>query len=246
MITIAAGILSAACLALGAYAVEFNFEAFSNPVLVLQYAHHYKEAYWFVLLDMAGYYLLLLPAIFYLHQQYKFHSPWVPLLSFSGAAYVLVGAIGAGFLATAWPELMQQYLTASKGDQDFIVPLFATITSMVTKGLWNILEVLFAATWWIGFGILLRKDNKSIGILSIIAGTACLTDALGTMINIKALAEIGVNVYLVLGIVWPIVLGVRLVRKSFNQANNIADNSNTLQLNTQPYEQGKKNSPVVG
>lgn len=238
VLTVMAGVLSAACLLLGAHAVAYNFEAFSNPALALQYAHQYKEMYWFMLLDMAGYYLLLLPLIFYLHQQYKYQSPWVSLFSFSGIAYVLTGAIGAAILAATWPELMQQYLSATKAGQDTIVPLFTTITHMVTIGLWNILEVLFAATWWIGFGTLLYKDNKFIGVLSIIAGVACLLDSAGTMMGAKLLAETGVNVYLVLGIVWPLVLGIQLIRKSSTQSTPHSAVSNTVTLKTEPHVQG--------
>lgn len=217
-LTVLSGILAAACIFLGAHAVEYNFEAFSEPALVLQYAHNYNQAYWFLLLDMAGYYLFLLPVIFYLHQQYKYHSPWVQLLTFSGTAYTLIGAIGAALLAVAWPELMQQHLTASTEGQATIVPLFEIITNVVTKGLWNILEVLFAATWWIGFGLLLRRDHKFIGLLSIIAGIACLLDSIGNMFGSKVISETGVNIYLVSGIYWPVVVGIQLIRKSFPQA----------------------------
>lgn len=216
-LTVLSGLLAGACILLGAHALDYNFEAFSEPKLVLQYAHNYKQAYWFLLLDMAGYYLLLLPVIFYLHQQYKYHSPWVQLLTFSGTAYTLVGAVGAALLAAVWPELMQQYLSASNEDQAAIIPLFATITHMVTKGLWNILEVLFAATWWIGFGLLLRRDHKIIGMLSILAGVACLLDSIGTMLGSDLLSETGVNIYLLSGIIWPIVVGIQLIRKSFTQ-----------------------------
>ncbi|RDC62645.1 hypothetical protein [Adhaeribacter pallidiroseus] len=235
LVTVLAGVLSAACLVLGAYAVEYNFEAFSDPTLVLNYAHNYRAAYWFLILDMAGYYLLLLPVIFYLHQQYKFHSPWVPLFTFSGLAYVLVGAIGAGILAAAWPTLMQQYESAPKVNQDFLEPLFATVTNMVTVGLWNILEVLFAATWWIGFGMLLRRDNKVIGLLAIVAGVACLLDSVGTMFGAKLLAEVGVNVYLVMGIIWPIVLGIHLLRQSLNQATRQPVKANALETKAELY-----------
>jgi hypothetical protein len=217
-LTALSGLLAAACIFLGANAVDYNFEAFSEPTLILQYAHNRKQAYWFLLLDMVGYYLLLLPLVFYLHQQYKYHSPWVQLFTFSGAAYTLVGAIGAAVLTSAWPELMQQYLSASKEGQAAIMPLFATITHMVTKGLWNILEVLFAATWWIGFGLLLHRDNKFIGVLSIIAGVACLMDSIGTVLGSGLLSETGVNIYLLSGIIWPIALGIQLIRKSITQS----------------------------
>jgi hypothetical protein len=214
IITISAGIVSAACIFLGAYAVEYNFEAFSEPTLMLQYVHNHKEAYWFLLLDMAGYYLLLLPVIFYLHQQYQYQSPWVPLFTFSGLAYVLTGATGAAMLASTWPDLMQQYSTALETEQHAIVLAFNTLTQLVTKGLWNILEVLFAGTWWIGFGIMLKRDSKTMGLLSITVGTACLVDSIGTVAGWKIMSEMGVNLYLVLGIIWPIVLGIRLIRQS--------------------------------
>jgi hypothetical protein len=216
-VTITAGILAAACILMGAYAVEYNFDAFSEPALLLQYARHYKAAYWFLLFDLAGYYLLLLPVIFYLHRQYQYHSPWVPLFSFSGIAYVFTGAIGSAILMSVWPELMQQYLTTHGAEKQSIALLFNTMTHAVTTGLWNILEVLFAATWWIGFGALLIRDHKTIGILSVISGVACLADSIGTMAGNKILAEAGVNIYLVLGIIWPIVLGIHLIRKAGDQ-----------------------------
>ncbi len=230
--TITAGIVSAACIFLGAHAVEYNFDAFSEPALLLQYAHNYKAAYWFLLLDMAGYYLLLLPAIFYLHKQYQYQSPWVPLFTFSGLAYVLTGAIGAAILASAWPELMQQYSATPKADQHSIVLVFNTITHFVTKGLWNILEVIFAGTWWIGFGIMLRHDHKTIGLLSIIAGTACFLDSVGTMAGWMLVAEIGVNLYLVLGIVWPVVLGIHLLHKTGKPSQSVDTTSYSIKKET--------------
>jgi hypothetical protein len=113
---------------------------------------------------------------------------------------------------------MQQHLNGSPGEQATIGALFAMITNVVTKGLWNILEVLFAATWWIGVGLLLRRDHKFIGLISIIAGVACLTDSIGTMFGIKLLSETGVNIYLLSGIIWPIVIGIQLIRKSSVQS----------------------------
>ena len=213
IVTITAGVLAAACMLAGVIAVEYNFDAFSDPTLILQCAHNYKAAYWFLLFDMAGYYLLLLPVIFYLYQQYKYHSPWTPLFTFCGFGYVFTGAIGASMLAVAWPYLMQLYGVTPQADQQQVELVFNSITILVTKGLWNILEVMFAALWWIGFGMLLRRDNKTIGVLSILAGAACLLDGVGTMANWNVLAEIGLNIYLLLGIVWPIVLGICILRK---------------------------------
>jgi hypothetical protein len=135
-ITILAGIISAACILLGAIAVDYNFDAFSDPALVFHYAHNYSIAYWFLLLDMTGYYLLLLPVIFYLHQQYKYQSPWVQLFTFSGLAYVLTGAIGAAMLASVWPQLMQQY-NYTTGDQRSLEHTGSIVCSVLVDRLWS-------------------------------------------------------------------------------------------------------------
>jgi hypothetical protein len=213
-VTIASGILALLCMIVGALAVEFNFDAFSNPVLALQYSKNHQLAKWFLLLDLFGYYLLLLPVIFFIHQQYKYRSPWIPLFTFCGAAYVLTGSIGAAMLAEVWPGLMQDYLSATAQNQETIALQFKVSTIAVTNGLWNILEVLFAATWWIGIGSLLYRDKKITGILSIAVGAATLIDAVANMAELHLLAEIGLNIYLLLGIIWPLVIGVTIIRQS--------------------------------
>lgn len=213
-ITIASGILALLCMIVGTLAVEFNFDAFSNPVLVLQYSKNHELAKWFMLLDLFGYYLLLLPVIFFIHQQYKYRSPWMPLFTFSGAAYVLAGSIGAAMLSEVWPELMQDYLNATIENQEMIALQFQVSTIAVTKGLWNILEVLFAATWWIGIGSLLVRDKKIVGILSVATGAATLLDAIANIAGLHLLAEIGLNIYLLLGIVWPIAIGITIIKQS--------------------------------
>ena len=216
-ITILAGVLAALCLVVGVLAVEYDFSAFSHPIAALQYAKHYKLAYWFMILDLFGYYLLLLPVIFYLHQQYKYRSPWTLLFTFSGLAYVFTGAIGAAILAVLWPEQMQQYLLSPQ-NRETITAIFSSTTVMVTKGLWNILEVLFAAVWWIGSGKLLYKENKGLGVITILAGISTLLDGAGNIFGLDSLAETGLSIYLLMGIAWPLIIGGHLVRKSiFNQ-----------------------------
>lgn len=212
-ITILSGLVALLCLLVGAAAVEFNFEAFADPSLALNYAHNAKLAGWFMILDMFGYYLLLLPVIFFLHQQYKYRSPWTPLFTFSGLAYVLVGSIGAGILAAVWPELMQSYLQADAQGQKIIALQFKSSNLAVIKGLWNILEVLFAATWWIGIGKLLYRDKKAAGILSIATGLSTLVDGVANITGLHNLAELGLNIYLLLGIVWPVAIGIFIVKR---------------------------------
>lgn len=212
LITILSGLLAAACIIVGAMAVENDFAAFSDPTRTLLHAHNQVLAYWFNILDLFGYYLLLLPLIFHLHQLLKYRSPWMPLITFSGAAYVLVGAIGASVLAAVWPSLMMDHLSAGPADQSAITAAFKTMTLAVTKGLWNILEVIFAAVWWIGTGLLLRSASRPIAWLTIATGLSTLLDAIGNLLGLHLIAEISLNLYLVLAIIWPITIGIRLMR----------------------------------
>ncbi|MEI9912610.1 MAG: hypothetical protein WDO71_24985 [Bacteroidota bacterium] len=52
-----------------------------------------------MIFDMFGYYLLLLPVIYLLHDWLKNQSAWSRLITFNGLAYVLTGAIGACHLS---------------------------------------------------------------------------------------------------------------------------------------------------
>ena len=212
LISLLSGFIALACIVVGAMAVEYNFDAFSDPVLTLQYAHNYGLAKWFNLLDLFGYYLLLLPLVFYFHQQYKHRSPWMQLFTFSGASYVLTGALGAAILAALWPEQMKDHLIGD--NPELTIPLFKTTTLLVTKGIWNILEVIFAAVWWIGLGKLLFQDHKIIGVLTMITGISALLDAAGNIFDVRTLSDLGMNGYLFMGILWPGIVGISLIRKS--------------------------------
>ena len=204
-LTVLAGVLATACLVVGALAVEYDFDAFADPIRTLTHARNHALAYWFNILDLFGYYLLLLPVTLQLHQQLRPRSPWVPLITVSGAAYAVIGASGAAVLAAVWPALMQSHLSASPAEQATIALVFRATTLAVTTGLWNILEMVFAATWWIGVGLLLRGASPRLGWLTLASGVACLMDVVGNLGGLEALSMVGMNAYLVLSILWFVI-----------------------------------------
>ena len=214
MTCIVSAVLSIACLVVGTAAVDLNFEAFSNPQLALQYSLKYKAAYWFNILDMLGYYLLLIPLIMYYHQQYKFRSRWAGMFTFSGLSYALIGAMGAVTLAVSWQSLMQQYIVANSTTKEIIEIVFFNITLIVTKGYWNILEAVFAGLWFAGIGKLLYNENKLLGAVGIIAGIATLLDAIGNIFNVAIVAQTGLNSYLLLAILFVLSAGIKLIKTS--------------------------------
>jgi hypothetical protein len=213
-LTLLSAVLALACLVVGAVAVEFDFDAFGDPTRTLAYARNHVLMFWFNILDLFGYYLLLIPLVLQQHQRFHRESAWMPLITLGGVAYAVVGACGAAVLAVAWPHLMHEALGASAEAQQAITLVFTTVTVAVTKGLWNILEMVFAATWWIGSGLLQRTVAPALGWLSVATGLACVLDLLGNLTGLGVLSAVGLNLYLVLAIVWAGAIGTLLLREA--------------------------------
>jgi hypothetical protein len=215
LLTILSGIIALCCILFGAIGVNFHFEVFNNPVLMLTLSGVNVEANrWSMVCDMLGYYMLLLPAIYYLHDWMRNKTPWNNLITFCALAYVLIGAIGASILAVAYPQALSAYPTATPEMQQIIKSNFEFVNSMVYGGMWNLLEVLFAAVWWLFIGIILFKEKrKSIGIMSAIVGIFCLLDGFSAMITNASIHEIALNGYLYLSIVWTVWMGINIYRK---------------------------------
>ncbi|MEJ1240492.1 hypothetical protein WBG78_20280 [Chryseolinea sp. T2] len=212
MLTILSGILAFGSMLTGMIATNFDSEAFSNPVLILRMESATPAMIkWFMLLDMFGYYLLLLPAIFFLHQRTVNRSSWTSLITFSGYGYVIIGAIGAAMLAAAWPSLITSFRQATPADQPLYQELFILSNELVVKGIWNILEMFLAGTWWLGLALLMPGGRWFKGT-TLALGAACILDGTGEMFGLATLAEIGLNIYLVLAIVWAIWAGIVMMR----------------------------------
>ena len=206
----------------GAFAVEFELDTFSDPTALLRFSHLHEYTKWSLLFDMFGYYLLLLPVVFYLHERLKQQTPWADLLTFCGLAYVLIGAIGAAILSAVWPQQMEQYLLASAEQKISLQAATGQITAIVYGGMWNILEVLLCGIWWVGVGAALRTEFKSLGNVSLVLGIACIADSAGNMLGLKMLSEIGLNIYLMLAIVWAVWVGILIYRGKMNAPESAA------------------------
>lgn len=215
VITILSGILALACIIATLVAVNYNNEALSNPVLVLSTAGvNTVAARWSMIFDMFGYYLLLLPIIYLVHDWMKERSAWSNLVTFCGLAYVLIGSIGASILAVVWPNIINAFQLADATEQQILKANFSLINDMVYSGMWNLLEMGFAATWWIFTGYQLKKNGfKYIGWLTMISGISCLGDAVAGIFQSGWLHEISLNIYLILAIVWAIAIGIFLLKR---------------------------------
>ena len=167
-----------------------------------------------MILDMLGYYLLLLPVIFLLHDWIKTKSAWNQLITFDGIDYVLVGAIGVSILTIVWPYIITAYPGAAPALQEILKANFQFVNDMVYGGMWNLLEMLFAGTWWLWVCVLLYQNKFSfMGILTIVTGVFCFADGAAGIFQVAWLHELALNIYLLLAIIWAIITGIFLLKR---------------------------------
>lgn len=215
LITLLSGLVAFFCIIATLVSVNFNNDVLSDPLLILTSGGiNTVAARWSMILDMFGYYLLLLPVIYLFHDWMKVKTVWCNLITFSGVAYILIGSIGASILAIVWPKLITAFHLANAADQQIIKANFSLINDMVYSGMWNLLEMTFAAVWWIFTGYQLVKNKfRSIGWLTIVTGLSCLADAKSGILQISWLHEVSLNVYLWLAIIWAVVIGIFMLKK---------------------------------
>jgi hypothetical protein len=214
-ISILSGVLALGCLLTGLVATQFDQEAFANPAKLLDMSGvDVSKLRLFMVLDLFGYYLLLLPAIFFVHGKLKSKTALAPLFTSLGFGYVLIGAIGAAALAVIWPTLLEKYDLATTSMREVYRADFLFSTDFVVKGLWNYLEVLLGGVWWLGVGCFVIH-NRGLKITTLVLGTSCLVDGFGELFQFPLMAEIGLNIYLILGIVWPVWVGIIILKNKF-------------------------------
>lgn len=215
VLTILSGVLALGCMVVGLLATQFNSEAFANPVMLLEMPGVNPEYIrWFMLLDMFGYYLLLLPVLWYLHRKIELKTAWASCISSAGFGYVIIGAIGAAALAVVWPTLMVNYGLASSETKEIYKANFLLANDFVAKGMWNTLEVFLCGVWWLGIAMF-ATESRALKITTILLSTFCFVDGTGELLGLPIVAEIGLNGYLILAIVWPVWLGVNMLRNRY-------------------------------
>ncbi len=111
------------------------------------------------------------------------------------------------------PPFIVEYASAAESQRAVIETIFAAFQNMVYTGLWNMLEEFLGGIGWLGIGLILMKERRAPGIVTILLGLSCLVDSIGTMINVEAIASIGLYLYALLQPIWALWLGIDLLRK---------------------------------
>ncbi len=211
--SILATLLACGSIGFQAVVLSVNVDPFSNPTSLLGSGANGATLFrWGMILDMFGYYLLLAPLALLVWSRLKPRGMnLITLYTFCGLAYMLIGAIGAATLAAISPPLIEGYGQASAQQRQVYEVVFSGFLNVVYVGLWNLLESSLGGIWWLGIGLLLRREQPALGIFTIVLGIFALLDALGRILNIQIIYTVGLAGVLLLIPIWSLWFGIDLL-----------------------------------
>lgn len=196
-------------------AFNWDFDVAFNPAKAIAYLPDPSTTLRFGwLLDLLGFYLLLMPvAIFlekYLSKKAPLHSR---LFAVCGLGYILFGALGAAMMSGTSEPVFAAYQSGDAMQKAAAAAVFANTFHEVFDGVWNQFSMLLAAVWLLGTGWLMRPEHRWLSWMTSVIGVASLLDFLGMITGSEAISGIGLNIYLWLGPVWALWLGIAIWRQ---------------------------------
>lgn len=150
-------------------AFQFRTDWFFEPTRLLGAGATSAELLrWASVLDLFGYYLATGVLAYVLWRILRPRNPAVADLATVGAlGYTLIGGAGAAVLAKVGPMLMNDYSAATSSDQQAVIAIqFAVLLEVVWRSIWQFLDGILLATWWLGIGVLTRTDHAGLSRLS--------------------------------------------------------------------------------
>ena len=210
MVSIIAGMTSNA-LFLAAF--QFHLDWFREPTLLLAAGSTSADILrWASVLDLIGYYLATAVVAYVLWQWLRPRDRLIADLSTMAAlGYVLAGGIGAAILAMVGPMLMHQY-TLAGADRALIEAQFTTLFEMVWRAIWQLLDGILVAVWWLGIGLLVRKDLPGFSRLSLALAAAAVVGVAANVVGLNLARDVLLGITFTLWTAWWIWLLVLLLR----------------------------------
>jgi hypothetical protein len=213
MVSLSAGMISNI---LFVAAFQFRLNMFLDPTLILGSGAASAELLrWAAVLDLFGYYLATAVLAYVLWRQLRPRNPLIADLStVSVVGYALAGGAGAAVLAMVAPMLMYAYTDATAAAQVSIAVQFATLLQMVWRAIWQFLDAILLAAWWLGIGWLFRPDHLRLSRLSLALAAAATAAAAANITGLNLVRDVLLGVLFTLWIAWWISLLVVLARQA--------------------------------
>ena len=195
-------------------AFQFRLDWFREPTQVLGAGSASAELLrWAAVLDLIGYYLATAVLAYVLWQWLRPRNPLIADLSaLAAGGYVLAGAIGAVALAMVGPMLMHRYTEAAAPEQAMIAVQFAALLELVWRAIWQVLDGILVAAWWLGIGLLVRADRPGLSRLSLALATAAVVGVAANLIGLGLVRDVMLGITFALWTAWWIWLLALLLR----------------------------------
>ncbi|HRH69557.1 MAG TPA: hypothetical protein PLB89_08635 [Flavobacteriales bacterium] len=207
---------------LGPIAYQWDFDAMFDPQRAI--AHPNVNATlvrWGWVLDIMGYYWLLLPASVLLTDLASRSRPLhAQLAARAGYGYMITGSIGAAVLAGT-TDLFGAYAQGDAATRAAVSTTFGALFGLVYVGLWNTLCMSLLAVWLWMSGSALRGSHRGLGFFAMALGVCAALDVLGLLSGLEGVSMFGLFAYLFLFPVWSAWLGTWLLRGRNNSPSNI-------------------------
>jgi hypothetical protein len=168
-------------------AFQFRIDWFLEPARILGAGTTSAELLrWAATLDLVGYYLASAVLAYVLWRVLRPRNPVLADLSTLAAiGYALAGGAGAAVLALVGPMLMHDYAVAtSPAEQTVISAQFGLLFEVVWRSIWQFLDGILVAAWWLGIGLLVRVDEPGLSWLSL---ALAAVGAIGVVLNVLGL-----------------------------------------------------------
>ena len=136
------------------------------------------------------------------------------LSTMAAVGYALAGGVGAAVLAMVAPMLMHAYTDATAAAQALIAAQFATVLQVVWRAIWQFLDAILLAAWWLGIGWLLRPDHRRLSRLSLALAAAATVGAVANVAGLNLVRDVLLGVLFTLWTAWWISLLVVFARQS--------------------------------
>jgi hypothetical protein len=194
-------------------AFQFRLDWFREPTQVVGGGATSAELLrWASVLDLIGYYLASAVLAYVLWQWLRPRNQLIADLSAMAAlGYVLAGGIGAAVLAMVGPMLMHNYPGAAAENQALIAAQFAVVLELV-RAIWQLLDGILLAAWWLGIGLLFRADLPGLSRLSLALAAVAVVGVAANVIGLSLVRDVMLGITFALWTAWLIWLMVLLLR----------------------------------
>lgn len=189
-------------------AFQFRIDWFLEPTRMLGAGATSAELLrWAATLDLIGYYLASAVLAYVLWRVLRPRNPLLADLSTLAAfGYALAGGGGAAILATVGPMLMYNHAAATSTEQAALATQFSLLFEVVWRSIWQFLDGILVATWWLGIGLLVRAARPGLSRLSLALSAAAAVGVIFNMLGLDLARDASLGVVFSLWTAWWIWL----------------------------------------